>query len=62
MTIHQNDKDARISIHAPRGGSDNANLDIYFFFVPFQSTLPAGGATAKTTKSLRKTCAGSRKC
>ena len=22
MTIHQNDKDARISIHAPRGGSD----------------------------------------
>ena len=28
----------------------------------FQSTLPAGGATAKTTKSLRKTCAGSRKC
>ena len=35
----------RISIHAPRGGSDNTYLAYEHLTNGFQSTLPAGGAT-----------------
>ena len=35
-----------ISIHAPRGGSDDAVLQNFTTTDEFQSTLPAGGATA----------------
>ena len=35
----------RISIHAPRGGSDLLNLYQAELITAFQSTLPAGGAT-----------------
>ena len=35
----------RISIHAPRGGSDVAPVSDYNINVLFQSTLPVGGAT-----------------
>ena len=34
-----------ISIHAPRGGSDNRARDMYISSLTFQSTLPVGGAT-----------------
>ena len=36
----------RISIHAPRTGSDENNLDLTIDYGVFQSTLPARGATA----------------
>ena len=36
----------RISIHAPRGGSDPPKYFDKLFKLEFQSTLPAGGATA----------------
>ena len=36
----------RISIHAPRGGSDLFMVNPFFPQVRFQSTLPAGGATS----------------
>ena len=35
-----------ISIHAPRGGSDNRAREMYISSLTFQSTLPVGGATA----------------
>jgi len=35
-----------ISIHAPRGGSDHDGFDKRRYQFRFQSTLPAGGATA----------------
>ena len=43
--LHRNTVAHRISIHAPRTGSD-LPLEIYFLvLVEFQSTLPARGAT-----------------
>ena len=36
----------RISIHAPRGGSDRVLSQGFGDQIPFQSTLPVGGATA----------------
>ena len=35
----------RISIHAPRVGSDNASSTVRLLAFPFQSTLPVWGAT-----------------
>ena len=39
-------KAKRISIHAPRVGSDDERASIFALFVQFQSTLPVWGATA----------------
>ena len=39
-----------ISIHAPRGGSDEAALMHITQVRGFQSTLPVGGATGRLTK------------
>ena len=36
-----------ISIHAPRGGSDNTSYQRSVADMQFQSTLPVGGATLK---------------
>ena len=44
-----------ISIHAPRGGSDQAERIQRCQHHPFQSTLPAGGATHIGTKSPEET-------
>ena len=41
----------RISIHAPRGGSDRSKLEIEACKKVFQSTLPVGGATGDIRKS-----------
>ena len=38
-----------ISIHAPRGGSDRKVVRMIMAAFKFQSTLPAGGATAADT-------------
>ena len=38
-------KEAEISIHAPRGGSDLARKRFSGLHFTFQSTLPVGGAT-----------------
>ena len=42
-----------ISIHAPRTGSDDPTFYRYKLEEPFQSTLPARGATAVTATSYR---------
>ena len=41
----------RISIHAPRGGSDKDGFCLYFVLLLFQSTLPVGGATRFTLQN-----------
>ena len=41
-----------ISIHAPRGGSDNCNTSSTNGFSTFQSTLPVGGATFSANRSV----------
>ena len=41
----------KISIHAPRGGSDVCYFDIIHAKDRFQSTLPVGGATYKSSKT-----------
>ena len=41
-----------ISIHAPRGGSDDMAVKDFLAAGIFQSTLPAGGATGKQTIGL----------
>ncbi len=46
------DVQALISIHAPRGGCDNARLFTSTFTVLFQSTHPVGGATMDAAKRL----------
>ena len=38
----------RVSIHAPRGGSDIVPVTTFSNYVLFQSTLPVGGATEYT--------------
>ena len=43
---------AKISIHAPRRGSDIETLNHIFRNCPFQSTLPAGGATEEVRLEL----------
>ena len=40
-----------ISIHAPRTGSDGGNTHANRYFVGFQSTLPARGATSTSASS-----------
>ena len=42
-----------ISIHAPRGGSDDARGNTASGKLEFQSTLPVGGATARLKLSVR---------
>ena len=42
---------SRISIHAPRTGSDNSRLICVTSSVRFQSTLPARGATSQMTEN-----------
>ena len=39
--------DASVSIHAPRGGSDDEVIDDLRALAEFQSTLPVGGATGE---------------
>ena len=45
---------ACISIHAPRTGSDSRGTFTANFFVEFQSTLPARGATIRLTTASPK--------
>ena len=47
----------RISIHAPRTGSDDLARGVYVQHVTFQSTLPARGATASASAFAAATAA-----
>ena len=44
-----------ISIHAPRGGSDNGSVSQMISNLIFQSTLPVGGATSTLVLARGKT-------
>ena len=50
---HRDDR-RQISIHAPRGGSDDNLYQAQSEFVRFQSTLPAGGATPRPKIHIQK--------
>ena len=43
-----------ISIHAPRGGSDQPRFTVFPSPCTFQSTLPVGGATGRTERPAQK--------
>ena len=45
LTLEQFNERTKISIHAPRGGSDYYDVYAGITTTPFQSTLPVGGAT-----------------
>ena len=55
MSIHQNDKDARISIHAPRGGSDGVFVYIYTISRQISIHAPRGGSDWKANYWLTLT-------
>ena len=42
----------KISIHAPRGGSDSKFFSGLWSGIKFQSTLPVGGATRKQPRNI----------
>ena len=50
--MEQQKMSGKISIHAPRTGSDSFLLSCLGFNVPFQSTLPARGATKAFFRTL----------
>ena len=51
MTLHSIGGGSRISIHAPREGSDQADTGKHSELAAFLSTLPARGATVNQAEA-----------